>query len=84
MEGKKLEDEDSVKKRKAYWRVDCQSASKGGQLDFSDDSELKCFSTRTIPWTALPGWRNHHYHHLLRHEGQCGVPWRNVLDLLRS
>ena len=31
MEGKKLEDEDSMKKRKGYWRVDCQSASKGGQ-----------------------------------------------------
>merc|ERR1719145_426582 len=29
MEGKKLDDEDSAKKRKGYWRVDCQSASKG-------------------------------------------------------
>ena len=28
MEGKKIEDED-FKKRKGYWRVDCQSASKG-------------------------------------------------------
>lgn len=28
MEGKKLEDDD-FKKRKGYWRVDCQSASKG-------------------------------------------------------
>ena len=31
MEGKKLDDDDSSKKRKGYWRVDCQSASKGGQ-----------------------------------------------------
>lgn len=29
MEGKKLDDDDSSKKRKGYWRVDCQSASKG-------------------------------------------------------
>ena len=28
MEGKKLDDDD-FKKRKGYWRVDCQSASKG-------------------------------------------------------
>ena len=28
MEGKKLDDDDH-KKRKGYWRVDCQSASKG-------------------------------------------------------
>jgi hypothetical protein len=32
MEGKKLEaekDKDEKKKQRAYWRVDCQSASKG-------------------------------------------------------
>ena len=31
MEGKRLDDDESSKKRKGYWRVDCQSASKGGQ-----------------------------------------------------
>ena len=35
MEGKRLDDEDSSKKRKGYWRVDCQSASKGGQPDIN-------------------------------------------------
>ena len=29
MEGKRLDDDESSKKRKGYWRVDCQSASKG-------------------------------------------------------
>ena len=33
MEGKKLDDDD-FKKRKGYWRVDCQSASKGTYRDF--------------------------------------------------
>ena len=31
MEGKKLDDDD-FKKRKGYWRVDCQSASKGKSI----------------------------------------------------
>ena len=33
MEGKKLDDDD-FKKRKGYWRVDCQSASKGTDCNF--------------------------------------------------
>ena len=33
MEGKKLDDDD-FKKRKGYWRVDCQSASKGTYCNF--------------------------------------------------
>ena len=33
MEGKKLDDDD-FKKRKGYWRVDCQSASKGTHCNF--------------------------------------------------
>ena len=31
MEGKKLDDDD-FKKRKGYWRVDCQSANKGKSI----------------------------------------------------
>ena len=29
LEGKKLDDEESDHKKRKYWRVDCQSASKG-------------------------------------------------------
>ena len=42
MEGKKLDDDD-FKKRKGYWRVDCQSASKGTHYNFI----LLCNSVRS-------------------------------------
>ena len=36
MEGKKIDDDVGGKKRRGYWRVDCQSASKGETLIHTD------------------------------------------------
>ena len=54
MEGKKIEDDDH-KKRKGYWRVDCQSASKGKNKIFFLHNILISFSGLFLGLLCLVG-----------------------------
>ena len=52
-------------------------------LSRSENNMTDTCVCRPVPGSAVPGRRDHHPHHLLRHEGQPRVQGTNVLDLLR-